>query len=292
MKQSAINLSSRAARRCLKQSGLKSSSLDILIHTGIYREEHIVEPAIASLIQRKIGANFSSVEVEKYNRTDSNGTFSFDLNNGGCGLISGLQLVDGFIQSGKCQYGMVVTGDVEPYRKMSISYQYLPAAAALILSPSTNGSGYLNFQTYAYPEFKNAFESYICWMNWKKNKRNVNVLKVKEHNDYLNLCVQCTLESLETYQNETQLNLSDIDLFITSQSPAGYVSKIISHFDRIADRFVNVRTRWGTYHTAGLGIAMKKAVDDGRFQKARTILFIGVGSGITTSFALYKNSEA
>ena len=100
-RKSAITLSSRAAKRCLKKAGLVPANLGILINTGIYRDSHIAEPAVASLIQRRIGANPVLSGIDTICSNNHAGTFSFDLNNGGCGLISGMRLVDGFIQSGR-----------------------------------------------------------------------------------------------------------------------------------------------------------------------------------------------
>jgi hypothetical protein len=58
--------------------------------------------AIASLIQEDIGAN-----PEQQPGTGP-GTFSFDVRNGGCGMLSGIQLVDGLLASKTVKLGMVV----------------------------------------------------------------------------------------------------------------------------------------------------------------------------------------
>ncbi len=83
-------LSEKVAKKCLKEANIDPSELELLIFAGIYRDDHIGEPSIASLLQKEIGAN-----PKLYPLDDR--TFSFDLNSGGCGLVNAFQIIDGFI---------------------------------------------------------------------------------------------------------------------------------------------------------------------------------------------------
>ena len=56
--------------------------MGVLVHTGVYRDENICEPAMAPFIQRRVGANPALPPL------GAPGTFSFDLVNGGCGFLS------------------------------------------------------------------------------------------------------------------------------------------------------------------------------------------------------------
>jgi len=275
-----INLVANASKKCLKKAGTDANLMDMLIYTGIYRDEHIAEPAIASLIQKKIGANPIS--------QNGNATFSFDLNNGGCGLVSGIQLVNGFIRSGKIHQGMIVTGDAEPFHNLSNSFNFAPAAAAIILSATNNGSGFTSFKTYTFPQYKDAFESHVSWKSWKKKQKKRNVLSINQKEDYLDLCVQCTILSLKDFLKETQLQLSDIDLILPSQSPIGLISKLNREID-IAGRIIEVESNGGELHTAGPALALEQVWNNDRFKQSQNILFLTVGSGITTALALYQN---
>lgn len=278
--EGSIDQTSRAARCCLKKAGLDSSRLGLLINTGIYRDEHIVEPAIASYILGKIKAGLTE--------SDSVGAFSFDVNNGGCGLITGMQLVDGFIQSGGIRHGMVVTGDAEPYPGLSDSYRFAAAAAAILLSATDDKSGFLSFRTDTYPQYKDVFESYVSWISWKSRRRNI--LSVRRKENYADLCVECATQSYIDFLNGAGLAPSDIDLVIPSQCPGEFVSKMRMRLD-LGDRIVdmNMKAENGELHTAGSAYALKKAWGDGRFKQARNVLFLTVGSGITTVLALYRN---
>jgi len=283
----SIKLTTRAAKNCLKKARINPGSLGVIINTGIYRDTHLIEPAIASLIQK----NISKVSIPANGTSTNNngaGTFSFDLNNGGCGLVSAMQLMDGFIQSGKIKQGMVVTGDSEPYHNLSKSYGFTSAAAAIILTTTNGGEGFARFETYTFPKFKDAFESRIDWTNWRGKNKNRNVLTVDEKDNYLDLCVQSAALSLNTFLKDAGLDLNNVDLIIPSQSPAGFPAKLKKQMG-ITGCFVDLNGNGRDLHTAGPAIALEHVWSDERFKQARNIIFVTVGSGITTAIALYKN---
>jgi len=282
----SIKLTTRAAKNCLKKAGINPSSLGVIINTGIYRDTHIIEPAIASLIQRNIAK--TSIPGNGTSANDNSAsTFSFDLNNGGCGLVSAMQLMDGFIQSGKIKQGMVVTGDSEPYHNLSKSYGFTSAAAAIILTATNGGEGFVTFETYTFPRCKDAFESHIDWIHWKAKNKNRNVLTIDEKDNYLDLCVQSAALSLHTFLKDVGLDLNNIDLIIPSQSPAGFPAKLKKQIG-ITGCFVDLNGNGRDLHTAGPAIALEHVWRDKRYKQARNIIFVTVGSGITTAIALYK----
>ena len=80
----------------------------MLINTGIYREDSMGEPALAALVQEDIGANRGQPPI------GGHGTFSFDLINGTCGVISAIGFEAGLLRSGVIRLGAIVTSDVDP----------------------------------------------------------------------------------------------------------------------------------------------------------------------------------
>ena len=110
-KPSARRLADDAAKACLAHAGKPAGDVDMLINAGIYREDNMGEPALAALIQEDIGANLGQPPI------GGHGTFSFDLMNGTCGVISAIQLQAGFLRSGVIQLGLIVTSDVHPNPK-------------------------------------------------------------------------------------------------------------------------------------------------------------------------------
>ncbi len=68
-----------AGRRCLAASHYRPGDVEVLVNTGVYRDRHTCEPAMACYIQHRLGIN-----VEFQGRR----TASFDLLDGGVGMLS------------------------------------------------------------------------------------------------------------------------------------------------------------------------------------------------------------
>ena len=151
----SIRLSARAAGQCLTDACIDPCDIGLLINTGIYRYKNIGEPAIAALIQETIGSTRNIIKDTDNHKS----TFSFDINNGGCGILTAIEIVQGSITSGEIAYGMVVTGDSEPFYHLSREYTFNSAAAAIILAGSENSIGFSVFRTYTYPEYSGEFIS-------------------------------------------------------------------------------------------------------------------------------------
>lgn len=287
--ESSISMSSRASRRCLENTGLDSSDIGLLINTGIYRHQNTGEPSIASLIQKKIIA-YSSAMITRANKSarDRN-TFSFDLNKGACGWLAGIEIIDGFIQTGDIRHGLVVTGDSDPFSGYSVNYRFDSAAGAIILSGSETQGGFSNFRTYSYPDFAEEFISSTHFGAMKGKFGQRNILYVKQEITYLENCIGCAVGSLKKYLDETGLSMNEIDLIIPSQSPGGFVSGLRERTG-LGDKIVEItNTRNKELHTAGPAFALKKSWDDNRFRSSKNILFLTAGSGISVSIVFYKN---
>ena len=83
------------------RAGLPSTGdVDLLVNAGIYHDRNLGEPALAALIQEDIGANPEDPHG------DGHGTFSFDVANGSGGMLTGLQVADGFLRAGTIRHAL------------------------------------------------------------------------------------------------------------------------------------------------------------------------------------------
>lgn len=270
----------KAAKDCLKSARLDPSLLGILINAGIYRDRNIGEPAIATFIQRAIGAN----EVVTGDRS----TFSFDLTNGGCGMLTGMMVVDGFLQSGTIDHGMVVTADTDPVPGESLGYSFTPAAAAVLLSRGEDGCGFLHYKTETEARFIDDMQGRL---EWRQHKRKMgNILVMIQAEGYAKECAQYALENLDAFLKETSLKMKDIDLIIPSQSPTGFLGELKKK-KGMEEKLIDVTDKLDNVHTAGIGFALERAMSSGRFGAAKNCLFLTVGAGLTVALALYRNPQ-
>jgi 3-oxoacyl-[acyl-carrier-protein] synthase-3 len=134
-RHSALHLAVAAAKGCLLRGGVAAADLDLLVNAGVYRDRNLGEPALAAMIQEDIGAHPEDPH------SDTHGTFSFDISNGTCGILTALQIADGFLRSRTVSRVIVVTSDADPGRGTTESFPYSPAGAALLCSWSDDERG-------------------------------------------------------------------------------------------------------------------------------------------------------
>ena len=124
-RHSALHLAVTAATDCLRRAGCDAHELDLVVNAGIYRDRNLGEPALAALIQDDIGANPEDPH------TGGHGTFSFDIANGACGVLTALQIVDGFLRTHSIQRALVVASDADPGHGMSEHFPFSACRSGL-----------------------------------------------------------------------------------------------------------------------------------------------------------------
>jgi len=147
-KPTARRLADAAARNCLEHARKEPGDIDMLINAGLYREDNMGEPALAALIQEDIGANPGQPPV------GGQGTFSFDLLNGICGVISATQLEAGLLRSGVIRLGAIVTSDVHPNLVDPRSAPFRAAGGAMLLSWDDSIAGFTTSAPRRFPSTK------------------------------------------------------------------------------------------------------------------------------------------
>lgn len=307
----AIKLADDAAQACLQNANRSASELDFLINAGVYRDNNVAEPALAAIIQEDIGAN-PDPPLE-----GGHGTFSFDVINGACGVLTGMHILDGFLTSGAIELGIVVTSDADPERgsnwdfpfglvgaagRVSRGHSRFPFASvggAVLLSRSEDeNKGFLRFAFATFPEFKHLLEAEVAWRERPIPRvvadvipgleRGRNVLHVHEREGYAARAAECAATSARTFLRSVGLKPLDIDLLLPSPTPKGFPDAFAEAVGIPADRVARVDESFGHIHTAGPVAALEGAMRTGQLAAARNVLFANVASGITVGLALYR----
>lgn len=308
----AIKLADDAAQACLERAGRSASELDFLINAGVYRDNNIGEPALASMIQEDIGANPDPP------LHGGHGTFSFDVCNGGCGVLTGMHILDGFLTSGAIDLGIVVSSDADPERgsnwdfpfglvgtagRVSRSgspsrFPFAPVGGAVLLSRSEEeGKGFSRFAFATFSEFEHLLEAAVSWEKGLIPRAvadrvpglepGSNVLRVHEGEGYAARCAECAVTSARTFLESAGLGPMDIDLLVPSPTPEGFPDLFSQALGVPADRVARVDGSFERVHTAGPLAALESAMRSGQFAEARNVLFATVGAGISVGLALY-----
>ena len=126
---SSIDICARAAREVIEKSGIERKDVDLLINIGINRDKNIVEPAVASLIQKKARININPTRKHLARQV---GTLSFDILHGSCGFIQAVQVATAFLQVGRYKYAIIVSSEVHPSGKKPLDFPFTHSGAAIL----------------------------------------------------------------------------------------------------------------------------------------------------------------
>ncbi len=254
----------------------------MLVNAGVYRDRNLAEPALVALVQEDIHANPGHPPL------GGHGTFSFDVDNGACGALTAVQLIDGFLDSGAARLGMVVASDSPP-GLLQGSFPYEPMGAALLLKHDPDVPGFTDFRLVTFPEHAGLCEGYFEWVprrHARDDEEGHTRLVVKERAEYRDVAVDCATTVAERLLETSGSGVADIDLLIAAHSP-GFADSLAQRLGVVGDT-VRPGTKFERAHTAAMPAAVSAAMASGQWQRARTTLLVSVGAGLTVGCALYR----
>jgi len=278
----ALHLTDVAARRCLARGHHDAGELDLIVNVGIYKNRGIAEPALAAIIQEDLGANPGHPP-----RPGHHGTFSFDVLDGGCGVLSAAHLLDTFLRSGAARLGLIVAGDASD----APGFPFAAAGGAVLLGSGERFTGFERFAFRSFPEDAALFEARLRWdPDAGRLWRGRNVLEVHEAPAFAGHCVEHARQVAGELLADTGLAARDIDVLVASQYPRGFASEVARALDIPLSHVPQVSGELARAHTAGPIAALEIAVAAGALERARHMLFVTAGAGITIGAALYRGA--
>ncbi len=271
-RHSALRLAVLAAKTCLRGAGRDPNDVDLLVNAGIYRERNLGEPALAALIQEDIGANVEDPHG------DGHGTFSFDIANGTCGVLTALQVVDGFLRSHTIQCALIVASDADPGRGMSEHFPFSPVGAALVCSWAGDGDGFGQFHWVNHPDDGESFRATVGLGDAR------NVLRFSGSTTKERQYAAAGAEAARGCLAKSSLGLDDVDMIVAAPALPGYRAALATQLGVPVERITVAADE--TVHTASLAAALQR--NAGQLPAGARVLLIAAGAGITAGAALYR----
>jgi len=285
----ARRLADAAARACLEHAGKEPGDVDMLINAGIYREDNMGEPALAALIQEDIGANLGQPP------TEGRGTFSFDLINGTCGVITAIQLEAGLLRSGVIRLGAIVTSDVDPQLKDPGAAPFRPAGGAMLLGWDDTDAGFTDFAAETYPEYQDLFVSGLVWQERQglrapRRADGQSQMVIDARPGYHARLADCAEEAAHRFLRRLGMGIGEVDLLVPAPSSPDFLDALRVRLGIPGDRVAYVAEDLAGAYTTGPIAALQAAIRSGRLGEARNTLLLAAGAGITVALALYRQA--
>src|SRR6516165_2956056 len=212
-RHSALHLAVTAANDCLQRAGCKPDDLDLIVNAGIYRDRNLGEPALAALIQDDIGANPEDPHA------GAHGTFSFDIANGVCGVLTALQIVDGFLRSRSIHRALVVASDADPGHGMSEHFPFSAAGAALLCRWTDDDYGLSRVSWVNANDAADGTEAFSATVGFADAR---NVLRFDQSTAMDEQFAEAAAQASRACLDAQSEVLEDIDLIVAAPARTGY----------------------------------------------------------------------
>ena len=276
---SARKLADAAASLAIERAGLAPGDVDLLINAGLYHDRILGEPALAALIQEDVGANPEDPH------DGGHGTFSFDVANGACGMLTGLQVADGFLRAGTIRHALVVASDADPGRHMAPGFPFAGAAAAVVCGWQNGPAGIAAFR-FARGDGDTANDGSLAegLRATVALHEGRNTLRIEEAPGFDATAGALAGEVANALLADAGMAPDALDLVVANPLTPGFLEALASALGippgRAGAALADLRV-----HTAGLGLALAAASPDGRLE-GRTALLVSAGAGPTAGAAL------
>jgi len=247
--------------------------VQVLINSGIYRDGHYAEPAFSTFIQKKLGIN-----TEFQGRR----TLSFDLQNGGCGMLNGIHVLTNLISSGRIHSGMVISSEANADKNPDPNYQYKNSGAAVMLDLSPNSQ--IGFGNFVFNSFEKYMHLYSSFVSLTQKYGRLFIKKKKGLEDAYLACVQSVIKELLDTEN---LSADDISFVIPSQISEYFLNKLPEKIYFSAEKIINLTHQYADTLTTSVFLSLKHFLDNKVIEPGQKIILLTVGAGITVGASIY-----
>ncbi len=277
IEKKTLPLIEAAAKQCLANSTYQKSDIDLLIYSGVYRDDFLCEPAVAALVDGMLNIN-DDIETQQDKKT-----FALDMLNGSLGTLNACYTAIGMMQSEKIQNALIVTSEIENNREKSPDELagIEETGSALLLDESPDGkTGFGNFV------FK-SFTDYIGTFGSRSIIRNGKTIMHFEHDPKLErYYIQCIRETVQELLDLEQLTMQQIKVILPPQISSDFITDLSRKLEVERDKFVDVGAEHDLF-TSSLPYALEQARRQQRVKAGDVGLIINVGSGIQVGCASY-----
>lgn len=269
---SALRLAVDAARQTLERTGRTPDQIPLLIYTGLFRDRNLGEPALAPMIQEDLGANPEDPHSGR------RGTFSFDISNGGGGVLSALEVADRFLRAGTVDVVLVVSSDANPGHGLAPGFPFDPAGGAVLCTRSDGPGGLGAFSWATDPDDGSSFRATVG------ERTGSNVLTIHHATDYAERAGRVAAAAVQRLFDQESLKPIDVDVVVASPNDDGFRQVFGDEVGIEDERIVSAGAR---LHTVSFLAGLETAVTSGRLARSRKALFVCASAGVTAGAVLF-----
>jgi 3-oxoacyl-[acyl-carrier-protein] synthase III len=280
--RSCVELAARAGEDCIRRSGKETKDISLLINVGVFRDCNIMEPAMASLIQKRMGVPLYLEGAPKH-------TFAFDIINGAGGMLNAARAAGALLANGDAKCALILGSDVHPSMTQMKNFPYRSIGAAMLLEWSDiHGKGFRSI------DMKTSDSDYIgasASFNVKKcGVDSIRTMNFDYEPDYTERLTSFTVESvielLNHYRKDYSVDPSKIK-FVSTHPWKGFAQQVAASAGLNGYPVDCLYEKNGNPNSSALTVSYHDAYSAGRLKEGDNVLFLAASAGLNVTAGFY-----
>ena len=272
------DLAVEAAKNALAERGIEAGEIEAIVVATVTPD--MLFPSTACLVQHKLGGK---------------GIWGFDLSAACSAFVYALQAGAQFVQTGAHKKVLVIGADVMSsildYTDRATCILFGDGAGAVILEPSTDGTGLIDFEHEV--DGSGACSLFMPGGGSLHPATHDTVDKKMHfvHQDgqaVFKFAVRKMADVCETLLARNNVKASDIDCFIPHQANQRIINATADRVGLKPESVIINIDRFGNTTAGTIPLAMQTAREKGRLKKGDLVLLASVGAGFTVGATLLR----
>ncbi len=278
------DLALNAAKIALERADWKPEELDLIVFATMTPDVNV--PGSGTFLQDKLGAtNVPALDIRQQ-----------------CtGFIHGLDLCDAYIRSEKAKKILLVGAELQSRylevttanRDTAIIFADGAGAVCIEASETEENEGFITSVMHADGKYAQALR---VGLPAKKYGQPINteIIENEEHFPYMDgksvfrLAITRLPKLAEELLIKADMTIDDIDMFIPHQANLRINEAFRERMQIPEEKMYNNIQRYGNTTAATIPIALDELLEKKMVKKGDTIMFIGLGAGLTWGGVIYK----
>lgn len=277
--ESTADLCEKAALAAIADAGISAKDIDLIIIATDTPE--FVSPSTSSVVQHRIGAIKAG---------------TFDINTACAGFVTALNTGSKFISGDDTYQNILVIGAyamskfLDLHDKKTVTL-FADGAGAVVLSPVTDGSGFLNGELFSDGQYNEWMGIYAGGTKFPITREVVDnkdhLLKfVKKFPKELNpeIWTKMVVKACE----KEGITPADVKRYFFTQININSIWQTLDNLGESREKGEVIMSTFGYTGSACIPMALDQAYKAGRIKRGDYMMFVGSGGGLAFASALVK----
>jgi 3-oxoacyl-[acyl-carrier-protein] synthase-3 len=273
--QVSSDMAYEASKMALERAGVAPEELDVLIFASASHD--IAEPATANILQDKLNAVNAHV---------------MDTKNACNSFLNGVDVMDAFIQTGRCRVGLVAAGevlskfvnwDIETLEELGLGFSAFTlgdgGGAMVFKAESEQGHG---IRRTRFNSVGSAWELATIKGGGTLCPFDLSQIYFVSHSAGINkLALKYIPSTMLSMIRETGWKPEDVELVVPHQVTRGITERIMRIVNMPVEKAMITVNKYGNTAAASIPLALADALEEGKVKSGSKIMLVGGASGFS-----------